>query len=145
MAKNNCETSLALSISFLKKHGYLNGSYQNGTLTWTRDWSEDKSSVGINAWVFGDDPHFRINYTHTSFGGEKNDLDYRISLNSTPCFFGGKRYWFLCPLIRNNIPCQNRVGVLYCAGKYYGCRQCHDLAYQSQQVTHAGAWSVLSK
>jgi len=145
MAKDTCETSNSLNISFLKKHGYLSGHYQSGTMTWTHGWSGSKSSIGIAGCVSGEDPHFRLNYTHTTYGGEKSDLDYKVQVTSTPCFFGGKRYWFICPLVRNGLPCQRRVGVLYGAGKYYGCRRCHDLAYQSQQQNHRGYFGLLSR
>jgi hypothetical protein len=145
MAKNTCETSLALSIGFLKKYGYLNDWYKNGTCTWTHGWSESKSSIGITACVYGDDPYITLRYTHTSRDGEKSDLNYQVRVTDTPCFFGGKRYWFICPLVKDGVPCQRRVGVLYCAGKYYGCRQCYDLAYHSQQETHSGMWHVFGK
>ncbi len=145
MAKDNCETSRALHISFLKKHGYLNGHHQSGTSTWTHGWSGNKSSIGVISSVYGYDPHFRLHYTHTSFDGVKTDLDYRVEVVSTPCYFGGKRYWFICPLIKSGIPCRRRVGVLYSAGKYYGCRRCCDLAYQSQQENHSGMWHILGK
>ena len=144
MAKDTCESSRALSIRSLKKYGYLNG-YRSGTMTWTSGWSGDKSSIGIESHFYGSDPHFRLHYTQTSFDGEKTDLDYHVRVTSTPCYFGGVRYWFICPLIRNGVPCQRRVGVLYGAGKYYGCRKCHGLAYQSQQETHSGMWHVFGQ
>lgn len=60
-------------------------------------------------------------------------MNYRVQLSSTPCQFGGKRYWFICPLVTEGKPCHRRVGVLYLAGKYMGCRDCYGLAYRSQQ------------
>lgn len=145
MAKNTCETSRGMSISFLKKNGYLSGSDKSGTITWTHGWSGSKSSIGIVGCVYGYDPHFRLHYTHTDFYGVKTNLDYNIEVVSTPCYFGGKRYWLICPLIRNGISCRKRIGVIYGAGKYYGCRRCHELAYQSQQETHSGIWHALGK
>lgn len=145
MSKNTCETSCGMSISFLKKHGYLDGGCRSGTMTWTHGWPGNKSNIGIVGCVYGDDPHFRLYYTHTSFDGEKTDLNYQVAVASTPCYFGGKRYWFICPLSRNGIACRKRVGVLYRVGKYYGCRHCHDLAYQSQQKTHSGIWNLMGK
>jgi hypothetical protein len=142
---NTCETSRALSIRFLKKLGYLSNYYRSGTVTWTQGCSGYKSSIGITAFMRSDDQHFCLKYTHTSYGGVKTELNYRVEIVSTPCHFGGKRYWFICPLVRGGVPCRRRVGVLYGAGKYYGCRRCHDLAYQSQQETHSGMWSFLSK
>ena len=145
MSKDTCEQSRALSISFLKKHGYLNGYYRSGTVSWTHGWSGNKSSIGIIASVHGDDPHFRLHYTQTDFDGVKTNLDYRVEVASTPCYFGGKRYWFICPLSRSGVTCRRRVGVLYGASKYYGCRYCYDLAYQSQQDTHSGYFGIMGK
>jgi hypothetical protein len=83
-----------MSVGFLKKHGYLAGGYSSGTMTWTHGWSGNKSSIGIVGCVYGDDPHFRLHYTHTGFDGVKTDLDYKVEVVSTPCYFGGKRYWW---------------------------------------------------
>ncbi|MEI7741485.1 MAG: hypothetical protein WCJ29_03180 [bacterium] len=145
MAKRTCEASRALSITFLKEYGYFDWDLMNGTATWTSSWSEDKSSIGIESRVRGDFPHLRLHYVHTSYDGETTNLDYQVRITSTPCYFGGKRYWFICPLIRNGVPCQRQVGVIYGAGMYYGCRYCYDLAYQSQQENHSGMWYVMGK
>ena len=52
-----------------------------------------------------------------------------VELEWTPCNFGGERPWFLCPSIR----CGRRVAALHAAGKYFLCRHCYDLSYQSQR------------
>jgi hypothetical protein len=43
----------------------------------------------------------------------------------TPCHYGGKRPWFLCP------GCERRVAKL-CIARQFRCRHCLDLAYESQ-------------
>jgi hypothetical protein len=58
---------------------------------------------------------------------------YQVGLVMTRPHFGGCRWWFLCPLIVNGRPCNRRVAKLYLRGKYFGCRQCHDLTYTSSQ------------
>ena len=145
MAKKTCETSQALSISHLKKLGYLDGRHQSGTVTWTTGLSDIKRSIGIVAQIVDVDPHFRLHYTYISLNKIKSDMDYKVRVTTSRCFFGGKRYWFTCPLINGNWPCQRRVGVLYRVGKYYGCRHCHGLAYQSQKETHSALLSALTK
>jgi hypothetical protein len=67
--------------------------------------------------------------------GEKLDHDYPIQLAETRCNFGGTRYWFICPLEKNGIPCGRRVGKLYMPPRemYLGCRHCYDLTYKSCQ------------
>ncbi len=50
-------------------------------------------------------------------------------VTSTVPFYGGSRYWVLCP-------CGRRVRVLYkpvYSSKGYRCRFCHDLTYEERQ------------
>ena len=43
-------------------------------------------------------------------------------------------WWFICPLIKDGIACNRRVLKLYIGGgKYFGCRHCYELTYQSCQ------------
>ncbi|MFC2171904.1 hypothetical protein ACFLU6_04655 [Acidobacteriota bacterium] len=58
-----------------------------------------------------------------------------IALDSTECFYGGRRYWFLCPRETNGEACGRRVSRLYLppGEKLFGCRQCFDLTYESVQ------------
>lgn len=70
-------------------------------------------------------------------------LDYPIQLQATPCHYGGVRYWFTCPAVG----CGRRVAILYLGGKYFACRHCYQLAYQSQRESqcdrgHRGANKV---
>ncbi len=62
-----------------------------------------------------------------------------FSLVATPCFFGGKRYWFLCS------KCSRRAGVLYFVRNEYTCRSCSGLAYRSQQKNHVGSRAIYWK
>src|SRR5262249_33440709 len=59
-------------------------------------------------------------------------------LEATPTQFGGRRWWFLCPLIARGMACNRRAGKLYLppGAKYFGCRKCHDLTYRSCQEAH---------
>jgi len=56
----------------------------------------------------------------------RNTGEQSISLTSTPCNFGGYRFWFLCPA------CGKRVAILYKDGDYR-CRDCHNLTYLTRQ------------
>ena len=83
-----------------------NGS--TGTITWT-------------AWRTG--PWPANYYVYIGFGMAILSLDYHladgegvrllIDLQTTPLHFGGTRWWFTCPLRRNEIPCNRRCGKLY--------------------------------
>jgi hypothetical protein len=59
-----------------------------------------------------DDPHPSVQY---------------LSLDTTPCNYGGRRVWFICP------QCGRRVAILY--GTPFACRHCHQLDYRSQRET----------
>ena len=47
----------------------------------------------------------------------------------TDCNYGGRRPWFVC-----QERMRRRVGKLYLYGKYFLCRYCHGLAYESQRA-----------
>ena len=49
-----------------------------------------------------------------------------IRFDSTTCYFGGERRWFLCP------GCHRRIAVLCSARGVFLCRHCHHLPYLSQ-------------
>ena len=75
-----------------------------------------------------DELHVRLIYSVTDREGERTDYDYQVSLVTTPCNFGGVRYWFGCP------HCGRRVAVLYLApgDVYFRCRHCNNLSYHSR-------------
>ena len=76
--------------------------------------------------------YLRIYYTQTDEDGNKKDFDYKIPITTTPCYFGGYRYWFICPWYANKVYCGRRVGMLYKNGDYFACRHCYDLSYASK-------------
>jgi hypothetical protein len=89
-------------------------------------------------WTLNDQPYANINirpesdrvmlsYRHRSGGGEWKNEEYPVLMTQTHCHFGGVRQWFLCPARG----CTRRVAVLY-GGAIFACRQCHQLAYDSQ-------------
>ena len=124
-----------ISVFDLKKWGYFEG-YKYGPIYWTNKRSGERSSIGITVSVLEDNGYLRIQYTQTdNETSEKKDFDYKADLTTTKCHFGGKRYWFYCPLTRDGRYCGLRVGVLYKgAGKdrLFGCRHCCDLSYSSK-------------
>jgi hypothetical protein len=69
-------------------------------------------------------------YRHQSgLGGEWEDVQETVPLTWTACNFGGERPWFICP----RVGCGRRVAVLYGLGRYFLCRPCCDLSYESQR------------
>lgn len=132
---NECNS---ISMKFLKKHCYLNGGIRCGGISWS--WCGEKhGSIGFTVSTIGGDEYIRFQYTHTSnYTGEKTELDYKVSLVATHCHFRGRRWWFICPLVVNGVPCNRRVGVLYFGGgRHLGCRHCYNLTYNSCKESHS--------
>jgi hypothetical protein len=65
--------------------------------------------------------------------GEAVDVTEPIQLETTAPHFGGIRNWFICPLVKNAQICNRRAQKLYLpnGAKYFGCRVCYDLTYES--------------
>lgn len=129
--KTESDSLKKLSVRFLHKNRYFCG-WNSGMVNWSSD-GEKTGSVGIMVSTRDGDEYLKFNYTQTdNYSGEKKDFDYRIPLTTTDCHFGGRRYWFICPLFRNGVYCGRRVGVLYKGGDYFGCRHCYNLTYYSR-------------
>jgi len=134
MSKNEADDTKKINISFLKKHKYFTG-WKSGMMTWTNGYSGHKSSVSVEVSTMNGDSYLRIHYTQTDRDtNEKKDFDYKIPLATTPCRYGGKRYWFICPWYKSGVYCGKRVGTLYKDGDYFACRHCYELTYNSRKV-----------
>ncbi|MEA3375209.1 MAG: hypothetical protein U9R79_19190 [Armatimonadota bacterium] len=69
--------------------------------------------------------------------GDWQDVEEIVPIERTPCNFGGSRPWFRCPGVVNGVHCGRRVAILYGAEKYFLCRHCYDLAYETQRMDEA--------
>jgi hypothetical protein len=138
MAKTQVEDCKSIDITWMRKEGFL-GGIASRTIRWTNAAGEDRGSIGITVRMVGwdsSDSTVRLTYTVSSRGSDDSEhLDYEIRLTTTPCNFGGERYWFICPLSIDGTPCGRRVGKLYLppGGRYFGCRHCYNLTYKCQQ------------
>lgn len=132
--KDTVESCKSISTTFLKKHGYFRG-WASGGMKWTNGAGEQTGSIGFCVTTREWAGEIRFQYTQTDpYSEEKTDLDYTARLVATPCHFGNKRWWFICPLVRSGYPCNRRVLKLYLGGgKYFGCRHCYGLTYTSSQ------------
>ena len=131
------EECKSITTKFLNKHHYFNGGVRWGGMNWSRN-GEQTGSIGFVISTTENDEYIRFQYTQTDrHSSEKTELDYKARLVWTPCHFGGRRWWFICPLVVNGHVCNRRIGVLYLAsGKYFGCRHCHNLTYESCKESH---------
>lgn len=123
--KNTVEDRTSLDVNRWAREGYLS---PGRSFSWQWTWGDGSKST-LNVRVESE-WSIRLIY-RVRFGGEVDwtDVDYSIQLERTPCRFGGERTWFRCP----GRGCGRRVAKLYCAGRYYVCRHCGDLAYESQR------------
>jgi len=140
--KNTVEDCRSISVSFLRKHDFFCG-LRAGTLTWMNSYGERTASIGISVSTLDHEDYVQFRYSITDLDtGEKSSYDYKVQLATTPCNLGGVRWWFICPLTTNGVCCGRRVGKLYLplGGKYYGCRHCYELSYESRNETRLGRW-----
>jgi hypothetical protein len=87
------------------------------------------------------EPYARFMYAISDGKGNSTPYDYEVSLVTTPCNFGGVRYWFACPV------CSRRVGGLYLVlgDAHFVCRRCNNLTYRSRNRCVMGALGHTSR
>jgi hypothetical protein len=98
-------------------------AYIDNRLVWTRG-GYYAASTGYRLYYLGRGHQRMLLVLSYTYNKEETILD-AIDLDSTPCTYGGRRYWFRCAR------CYRRVGVLYAPGKYWRCRHCYNITYQS--------------
>jgi len=139
--KTLVEDCLSVSISTLRSD--LNrvdsgGGIRAGTIYWTRNGTR-LGDMGYQVYQKNSFlvVHLKYRITHT-ITKEVEEFDYPIRVLPTRPYFGGKRYWFSCPLVIKGEVCMKRVGMLYQppGAQYFGCRQCYELVYLSSRESH---------
>lgn len=126
------DDGLSLNINKLVRGGQIlkSGSHA-GTVYWTKASTGEKtSSIGYESNTLNpDDMWLRIHYTCT-IEGKEYEMDYKIILTTTQPHYGGKRFWFECPLTKR------RTSVLHSppGSKWFACRHAFGLQYQSQSL-----------
>ena len=117
--KSKTESQHRVDIRWLKKQKYLNPGF-SGSLSWSRR-GENTGSIGFRV----EENKMILKYRHKPRDGAWEPIEQVIYFDKTPCNYGGYRKWFLCPR------CSKRVAIIYGAGKYFFCRHCHQLTYES--------------
>ena len=137
--KPTAEESCDLTIYWLKKNGYLSGS-TTGETAWKSSMTGKTTFVLLEVYITND-PYITLIYSLTDREGNKADFNYEVSLLTTPCTYGGVRYWFACPV------CHERVGVLYLAPSsiYFVCRHCNNLTYWSRNRCRIASFGHTSR
>ncbi len=135
--KLTVEECNSISTVRLNKKGFFTG-IKKGVMSWQDPSGQELGSIQFIISINPNDKYMRLMYTFTNQEMDgRNTMDYKVKLTSTPShFIGDKKWWFICPLVKNSVPCLKRVGILYLVDKYFGCRHCHDLTYQSCRNSH---------
>ena len=121
--KRRVEDCLILDVNRLNRGGVLDSGRET-TISWGEAAIRTKAT-----WEA-----VTLDYTVSSAFEEPENIRQVVPFTSTDCTFGNWRVWFVCP----ERSCERRVGRLYLAGKYFLCRHCHDLTYQSRLEGPAG-------
>ncbi len=82
-------------------------------------------------------PYLDITYPRGTRESEEQ-VKERIELLSTSPNYGGAKLYLSCPITIEGERCGNRVRILYLPPeeRRFGCRECHDLTYESTQTNH---------
>ena len=116
-----------LDVRYLRHQGLLEAG-RWFSLRWSRAGRETGSIGGV---VDGSrlPESVTLLYRCRSGPDEWEEINETVTLTWTHHNFGGERPWFLCP----GAGCGRTVAVLYGPGRYFLCRHCYDLSYQSQR------------
>jgi hypothetical protein len=130
--RSNKKRVVVEDCKVLTLSGLLSGPSQ-GVITWRRF---DQVTGRVNYRIERNQDYepilLKLSYILTSTDEE---MHCGISLGQTRLAWGRYRYWLLCPIVNNGMPCGKRVTKLYLPprGKFFGCRDCHNLSYRSRQ------------
>ena len=120
--KATVEDSLSLSMAALmRKKALVPGSWTRGSWQWSYEGSEPHASIGYEAnLVDPDTAWLRLVYTANG-----TPMDYRVRLVTTRPTYGGRRWWFLCPLARKDGGPPRRAAKLYLppGRRYFASRE----------------------
>ena len=132
--------SMAISVKMLKEHGFLDCD-KTDVVVWRNSAGDVVQKVQITSALGGNGnrtPFLHMLYGVVLPGGGIKRCEYDVRLTKTACTYGGFRWWFECPVVKDGVYCGNRSSKLYLpqGQLYFGCRSCHDLTYESCQKSH---------
>jgi hypothetical protein len=114
----------SIDVRYLHRNDLLKPGH-SFSLRWSRAGRQTGSISGV-----AHDDRVTFFYRHRKgMGSEWEDVKETVPLEWTACNFGGERPWFIC----SGAGCGRRVAILYGPGRYFLCRHCYDLRYESQR------------
>jgi hypothetical protein len=114
----------------------VNRLHREGCLTpgWSRGWQWIRNGKKLaSITLHADADRLHLSYRVRIYAGEWEDVEETVRVVRVSCRFGGARPYFICPGVVNGVACSRRVGKLCSPGRYFLCRHCYRLAYQSQR------------
>jgi len=128
--KQTVDESLVLDLNCILREGL---HPREMSMSW-KTGSVETASISYIIGKTNNRPTLTLKYT---FEGEP--VSEYIPIISEPQPYGGVRYWMRCLLMNGSVTvCGNRCSKLYLppGQKYFGCRKCHDLSYNSCNTSH---------
>jgi hypothetical protein len=122
--KPKAEGHKRIDVRYLHGRGMLVANCDS-TLTWSID-GEPTGNIRLSSY----DDKLVLDYrAKAAYENEWTEIKEDVYLDWTPCHFGGKRPWLLCPR------CNRRVALIFSIGKRFLCRHCYNITYSSQCET----------
>ena len=131
LGRDTVEACAPIDVSRLHRKGCLLAGWI-GSWQWTCE-GEKVASINLRAEL----DRLHLTYRVCVSVGDWEDVAETVRIVRVTCRFGGCRPYFRCPGVVDGIACERRVAKLYGAGRYFLCRRCYRLAYDSQGE---GAW-----
>src|ERR1035437_6802704 len=100
-ARDTVDGIKQISIFWLRKNGYMSSDNRHfqGSLKWSMN-GEQTGNIGFE--IETDESkgaYMQFIYWTKQYGepeGKQKDMDYKFKLESIPCRYGGKRWFFRC-------------------------------------------------
>lgn len=123
--RETVDSYLSLDINSLVRKRIIGLNWSgSGMLTWTRD-GQKTASCSYFLDTRSETMSLNVYYTYN----KTEKISDVIRLDAIPGYFGGKRLYLICP------GCGRRTWYLYFR-RFFKCRKCHNLTYQSCNESH---------
>ena len=122
--KTTVQAGLILDVKKLVAIGALKPGWRKGSLSW-RSGAETVATVGYGSTTYSD----ATGALWLRYVVDGKPMHYTITLVSTVPHYGGRRWWFICPIKKT------RVAKLYLppGATTFASRQAYSLTYRSCQ------------
>jgi hypothetical protein len=131
--RTTVEDCLVLAMGTLvRRQALVPGARTSGAWGWWRE-GEKEPFARVGYETDASDPGQA--WLRLSYRVDGAPVDYRVRLVTTRPTFGGRRWWFVCPLLRRDGGPPRRAAKLYLppGARYFGSRAGHGLTYASCQ------------